>query len=153
MVCRSVFWSVSRSLSVHNYHELQKRLSQSRCHLGCGVGCAKGTMYYIEVQVLLGEGHFWARWRRDFPAHRRAPFPVALTSEFPYMLSTSVPIGRSQKQLGITLNFPNETSPPRCGLSLKFFRYFLLILWVCSLSCVYAGLRMCTSRTKTVWDL
>ena len=38
-------------------------------------------------------------------------FPVALTSGFPRMLSTSVPIGRLQKQLSVALIFPIEKFP------------------------------------------
>ena len=39
-----------------------------------------------------------------FSTRRRAPFPVALTSGFPRMLSIT---GWPQKQLSVTLNFPN----------------------------------------------
>ena len=47
-----------------------------------------------------------------FPACRWAPFPVASASGFPRMLSTSISIGRLQKQSSVTVNFPVEKSPP-----------------------------------------
>ena len=49
-------------------------------------------------------------------------------SGFPRLLSTNVPIGRLQKQSSVILNFPNEKSPARCGLSSKVFDRFLLLL-------------------------
>jgi len=71
-----------------------------------------------------GEGHFWGKWRRDFPTRCPAPFIDAMTLGFPHMLSTSVPTGWPKKQLSATLHFPNEKSPLWCGLSSKFFHHF-----------------------------
>jgi len=57
-----------------------------------------------------------------------APFPLALTSGFPCMLSTSVLLSQSQKQLSVTLNVPNEKST-WCRLSSKFFEYLFCFRW------------------------
>jgi len=37
---------------------VQKRLNRSRCHLGCGLGLARGIMYYMGVQVPHGKEQF-----------------------------------------------------------------------------------------------
>jgi len=47
-VCVSLCWS--QLLAV------PKLLNQSRCRLGCGLGCAQETMYYEGSQIPLGEG-------------------------------------------------------------------------------------------------
>jgi len=44
------------------------------------------------------------------------------------MLSTSVLLGQSQKQLSVTLNVPNEKST-LCCLSSKFFEYLFCFCW------------------------
>ena len=57
-----------------------------------------------------------------------------MTSGFPRMLSTSVPIGRPQKESNVMLNFPSEKSccdvaSPRHSLTtcLNFVRFGLLV--------------------------
>jgi len=44
-----------------------------------------------------------------------------MSSGIPRMLLISVPVGRPQKQLSVTLNVANEKSPLWCGLWSKFF--------------------------------
>jgi len=59
---------------------------------------------------------------------------VAVTLVFPGMLSTSVLIGRPQKQSSVTLNYPSEKSCLQCGLSSKFFDQLstalLVFMWL-----------------------
>jgi len=57
----------------------------------------------------------------------RATFE-GMTAGFSHMLSTSIPIGQSQKQSSVTLNFPNEKSPLQYSLWSKFFNHFFIFL-------------------------
>ena len=49
-VCLSVCWSQPRAL--------HKQLDQSRCHLGCGLRWAQGTVYKLGAWIPQGKGQF-----------------------------------------------------------------------------------------------
>ena len=96
---------------------LQKLLNLSRCHLTCESGGVQGTMYYIGSRFSLREEALLKGWRPDSQAAEHA-FPVVLASRFPRLLSTSVLIGRPQKQSSVTKLLQWKTLS-RCGLSSK----------------------------------
>jgi len=83
--------------------------------------------YVIDgVQIPPWEGHFWAGWIWDFPAHRRAQFPLAVTLGFPCMLSASIPNGWTHNPSSVTLNFANEKFPAMRPLGI----FFNLLFWI-----------------------
>ena len=92
--------------SVFNDHQ------PCRYRLGCGRGWGKELCIRWGLYIHPWEGALSRGWHWDFPTRRWALFPVALASVFPCMLLTSVPIGRLQKQSGVTLNFPNKKFLP-----------------------------------------
>ena len=77
-----------------------------------GIWTQVGLSNYVlnGIQILPREGALLRGMTSGFS--RMPPFIVALTLGFPRMLLTSILIGQLQKQLSVTLNFPNENPLP-----------------------------------------